>query len=300
MELLEDIINGAVTNTEPLSNLLRRCLVLAHRLKNRRLGEWANKELNGYSQTDNLPEYRQMPALSKGLFLGGGGAQINNQPLPLHVMEPEHRAIVETLKLCQPISAYEAAPKIDSAQLPWPPILTTRYQGAFIRGYALNRAWQEIPASVLAGLVDTVRNRVLSLALELQDELGAVDNKLEKLPAEVVERSIVNNIYGGTVFIAGSEQNITQIGNIHVGPHDIIELTNALKVLGLNASDISKLQSAIEEDKPNHGETSIGDNVRSWLKQIGKTIGKKGLKVGIEVAEQTATKWIMQYYGLGV
>jgi hypothetical protein len=115
---------------------------------------------------------------------------------------------------------------------------------------------------------------MLSLALELQDELGAVDNKLEKLPADVVERSIVNNIYGGTVFIAGSDQNITQINNIHVEPHNAIELTNALKLLGFHAPDISKLQGAIEEDKAMHGETSIGDNVRSWLKQIGKTIGR--------------------------
>jgi hypothetical protein len=300
MQLIDDIISGAITDAEPLSNLLRRCLVLAHRLKNEKLSQWANRELNGYKHVDELPEYRQMPALSKGLFLGGGGAQINDQPLPLHVMEPEHRELVDTLKLFQPISAYEASPKTEHARLPWPPILTARYQGAFIRGYALNRAWQEIPASVVAGLVDTVRNRVLSLALELQDELGTVDGKLEKLPAEVVERSIVNNIYGGTVYIAGSEQNITQVTNVHVRQHNLIELTNALKSLGLEAPDISKLQSAIEGDKAKHDETSIGDNVRGWLKQIGKTIGKEGLKVGIEVAKQTATKWIMQYYGLDV
>jgi len=89
-----------------------------------------------------------------------------------------------------------------------------------------------------------------------------------------------------------------QVSNIHVGLHDITELADALKVLGLNASDISKLQSAIEEDKTKHGERSIGDNALRWLKEIGKSIGKEGLKVGIDVAKQTATKWIMQYYGL--
>jgi len=298
MKLLEDIINGAITNTEPVSNLLRRCLVLAHRLNNEKLRLWTNKELDGYGETDDLPEYRQMPAMSKGLFLGGGGAQISDQPLPLHVMDAEHSAIVDTLRLRQPISAYETAPKKQNAQIQWPPTLTARYQAAFIRGYALNRAWQEIPASVLVGLVDTVRNRVLRFALELQDELGAVDDDLAKLPAEAIEQSVVNNIFGGNIFIASSAQSITQISTTYVSPNNLKELTSALVTLGMGRSDIKRLEEAIEQDKIGHNDTAVGGRVRGWLKEIGKTVGKEGLKVGVDIAKRVTTKWVMQYYGL--
>lgn len=121
-----------------------------------------------------------------------------------------------------------------------------------------------------------------------------------KSTIEGIDHRAMLRLDGGTVFIAGAEQNIAQVNNIHVGPHNLIELAEALKTLGLRASDISKLQSAIEQDKTKLGEASIGNNVRGWLKQIGKTIGKEGLKVGMEVAKRTATKWIMQYYGLDV
>lgn len=300
MKLLDEIINGAITDSEPVSNLLRRCLVLANNLKNEKLAYWANKELDGYDGTDDLPEYRQAPAISKGLLLGGGGSHIKDQPLSLHFLKPEHRALVDTIKLHQPISSYESGPKGQDAQLQWPPELTVRYQSAYVRGYALNRAWQEIPASVMVGLIDTVRNRVLRFGLELRDELEAVDDNPSKLAAEAVDRSVINNIYGGNIFIAGSAHNITQVSSTQVAPNNMTELVAALQTLGLEKSEVAKLQTAIQEDQAQHGADTLGHNVRGWLKQIGTTVGKEGLKVGVDVAKRVATKWIMQYFGLDV
>jgi hypothetical protein len=61
---------------EPLGVLLRKCLILATRLKNNALREWSNKELNGYSNDDALPEYRTFKAHSKGHFVGPFGAEV--------------------------------------------------------------------------------------------------------------------------------------------------------------------------------------------------------------------------------
>src|ERR1019366_9040908 len=52
----------------------------------------------------------------------------------------------------------------------------------FIKGYALNRAWQEIPSSAFVALRDTVRNRILKLALEIRDELGTVNDDIHAIP----------------------------------------------------------------------------------------------------------------------
>jgi hypothetical protein len=70
MELLDEIIGGATDSTEPISNLLRRCLVLAHQLKNEKLKAWAESELNGYNDVDLLPDYRVARIVARGFFVG--------------------------------------------------------------------------------------------------------------------------------------------------------------------------------------------------------------------------------------
>ena len=100
--------------------------------------------------------------------------------MPPSVLKKEHRHFASTVKLTQPIAAYDI--DIDKGKdkgkekfiIEWPPDLTLLYQRKFIEGYALNRAWQEIPPSVIVSLVDTIRTRVLRFALELKEELGLV------------------------------------------------------------------------------------------------------------------------------
>jgi AbiTii len=72
MQLVGEIVDLAVDDKTRLSVLLRKCLVLAHRLKNERLKAWAEKELDGYAADDALPDYRRTHTLSKGLFFSPG------------------------------------------------------------------------------------------------------------------------------------------------------------------------------------------------------------------------------------
>jgi hypothetical protein len=45
--LLDDTIALATDDKQPIAVLLRKCIILGHRLKNDQLKIWANKELNG-------------------------------------------------------------------------------------------------------------------------------------------------------------------------------------------------------------------------------------------------------------
>lgn len=81
MKLIDDIIAGVTETKEPTSDLLRRCLVLAYKLKNDALKTWVEKELNGYDPAAELPEYRKSTGVAKGLLLGPFGAQLRDQPL---------------------------------------------------------------------------------------------------------------------------------------------------------------------------------------------------------------------------
>src|SRR5262249_16399299 len=151
--------------------------------------------------------------VNKGLFIGIA-VRMNDQPIPIHLMEEKDRKLIEKGYLNQPAASYEGRPdKSTDAALPWNPSLTAKYQTKFFEDsdLVLNRAWQEIPGSILVGLLEQIRTRVLRFALELKDNLppNAVDPK--QVSPALVERSVVNIIYGGNILIASHAENISQI-----------------------------------------------------------------------------------------
>ena len=79
MKLVDDIIELAVDDTVRLPVILRKCLVVATKLKNHRLKGWASGELNGYDDRDALPQYRVIRVQAKGLFLGPLQSQLPDQ-----------------------------------------------------------------------------------------------------------------------------------------------------------------------------------------------------------------------------
>ncbi len=196
MALLDEIIEAATDDKASLGTLLRKCLILENQSPNSRFKAWLDKELDGYGEDDELPTYRVFIAGSYGIFVGMV-QQLNNQPLPLHILTPEDRKLLDPMKLRQPAASYEGLDKTTDAQLPWPPVLTVKYQRKFYEGgdLILNRAWQLIPGSMLVALQEQVRTRVLRFALELKKELGS--RSLDQLPRETVETSVEKHIFAG-------------------------------------------------------------------------------------------------------
>src|SRR5580692_1192912 len=122
--LLDDIISLAVDGKQPLPDILRKCLLLGHELKNEQLKDWANQELNGYKSGKNVPEYRIIPALARGNFIGPFHAQFNGHLIPSVVLEKEHREFAERAYLVQSVSAYaDVLKEKDSKPLTGPLVL---------------------------------------------------------------------------------------------------------------------------------------------------------------------------------
>jgi AbiTii len=215
-------------------------------------------------------------------------------------MDAKDRKLVDKVRLNQPVASYEGRPdKSVDGSLPWPPTLSAKYQSKFIQNFALNRAWQEVPGSCMVGLVETVRNRVLRFALDIQDQLGADQESVAQLPAETVEKSVINNIYGGNVFIAAHAETISQVAHTNIVAGDASALFKALSNLGVTEEGMKALEHDIETDKQD-GLPSLGQKTMGWLTNIGKYLGTEGVKISVEVAKKAATKWIMQHYGLDI
>jgi hypothetical protein len=174
MKLLDDIIELAADNKEPIGNLLRTCLVLERQLKNEKFRAWLDLELDGYGVgNEDLPSYRTFNCVNKGDFYGMT-VKMSSQPISLHVMTEHDRKMLEKVYLHQPAASYDGRPGQDGdAALPWHPYLIAKYQTKIYQNGepALMRAWQEIPGSILIALLERVRNRVLRFALDLKESL---------------------------------------------------------------------------------------------------------------------------------
>lgn len=298
MSLLDDIIHAATDDEVPIGTLLRKCLVLEQTFKNEKFKVWINKELDGYEKEDELPPYRVFHAISYGHFIGSFGRQLSNQPLSLHVLEKKDFERMDKCPLTQPASAYDGRSDKDSdAQLPWNPALTTKYQSKFFTDsdMILNRAWQLIPSSVLVGLLENVRNRVLRFALDMKNQLGPGSPTVEKIPSAIIERSVVNNIYGGNILIASNAENIAQLAHTSIAAGDDAALLQALRHLGVSDEGIRALEADMKAEKE-----SVGPRIRKWLGNIGSYLAKESAKAGVEVAKKFATQWILQKYGIDI
>jgi hypothetical protein len=301
--LLDDIIDTAVDSSQRLSVLLRKCLLLAHELKDERLKSWANQELNGYSSKDNIPEYRVVYAGAHGNFSGAFGSSLQDWPIPPVALEEKHREFAEKVYLAQAVSAYEDVVAQESGRIvfEWPGNMVVYYQGKFFdRRYALISAWQEVPKSCLVELLDTIRNRTLNMALEIKEQLGASARDLRNVrPSDIkkVQQTVVNNIYGGTNYFASGQSQMvasTATTQTFIPAGNRQELEAVLLKSGLTANDLQKLTEAEEAE----GGQKLGVRVRAWVKDTAPKVVAGGVKIGISVARQLLTEWLKQYYGL--
>jgi len=70
MALIDDIIEMASSDKEPIGNLLRKCLILGRQIPNEKFRAWLDNELDGYNSQDELPSYQTFRCVNKGLLVG--------------------------------------------------------------------------------------------------------------------------------------------------------------------------------------------------------------------------------------
>ena len=300
--LLDEIIELAVDNEHPLTVLLRKCLLLAHQLGNEQLKAWANQELSGYKSADRMPEYRIAKVGAHGNFSGPFGSGATNWPIPPVALNEKHRAFAEKVFLFESVSSYEHMMTQSGGgtfMYEWPGDLVVLYQKRFFEGrYVLVNAWQEVPKSAVAELLDAVRNKTLNMALEIQAEIGKGEDLTQISPAEVAEvnRTVTNIIYGGTNIFAADQaqvnthitQNVIEVGNL-------AQLEAVLKRSGLSDDDLKKLRQAQESD----GEKNIGVRVMDWIKAAAPKVLTSGVTLGADITKEILVSYLKQYNGLG-
>lgn len=270
MTLLDQVIDGATSDGVSTPNLLRKMLVLARRLESPALLEWANGELSGYDNAkwEAVPSYRgPIPVPVELVFTGPQRSRITHFINEDNVPDKDFRKYHFNVWLVQSVSELEilANGEKDPSQH-WSNAAIAQINTWGREGKAFRMEWHEafsgrriIPRSVLHSTLDTVRNKALEFALDLQaqypdaGELNGPSSATNLEVTRTVNYTIHNSIYGNGNTV-GSGENVTQ--NVQVNHNDLEGLLDALKALGLGDAERAEVKNAVEADGGKPGEAT--------------------------------------------
>ena len=309
MSLLREIQDAAIDANVDISVVLRKCKVLAARLGNEEFKLWVERELNGYTSKEDVPDYRILKHMeSRGHFEGFFGSSANNVPIAPSIIPEKYRDIVTTAYFMDPISYYQSliidkGSGTDILSEPWPADLIRLVSSKIYRNMNCISAWKVISKGTIAALLDTVRNRVLSFVLEIEAEApgaGEAPPDTKPISEERIAQVFQTVVMGNVTNLAAGNRAIAQSTEITVVQNDLESLKQDLSSLGIGKSDLKELDKAIKEDAESGVKDTLGNKVRTW---IGKMIGKSGSaawNVATSVATQILIQALSKYYGFSI
>ena len=306
MALLQDIVAEATRPNCDLPSLLRKALVLASRLRNDELKMWVSHELNGYPEQELVPEYRRSDVISYGFFADRFVGQATLQ-VPATVLPEEFREKYRRVVLQNPINALvdllaRSKEKGSEITFPWPS--AARQYAQKVSPLQCISAWRSLNPSFVAGVIDTVKTRILLLSLDLEAAdpgAGDVPSTQSTLSEAKVNQIITTHIHGTVQNFSAGGDNVTQTATLAVFAGDRQSLLQAVRSAGLQAEEVEELSSALAADEagPETGQASMGQRVKAWLGNLHVKAAQGLASVSTEVVAGLITAALLAYYGIG-
>ena len=297
MSLLDEIRSDLVNESADLSNTLRKAKILARVIGLPEFREWVDFELSGYAVRDKVPTYRRFRPTNLGTFAGPFQSVIKNLVLPTYNLPPEIKEVAENLVISEGVGALEAQAS-NSHQLKWPQEMVFRARDAIpmTGDMVLVDAHQPIPAHVISGILDQVKNKLLDFVLDLQESNITSEDLNNRSVEPELARSIFNNIniYGNRNIVA-SGTHVNQRAST-VGKSDLASLVSFLREHNIDHDDISDLKEAISLEPTTHNG-HYGPKVRAWLGGMISKAASNTWNVGLETASKVLIAALNGYYG---
>ena len=157
-------------------------------------------------------------------------------------------------------------------------------------------AHQPVPAYLIYGILDQVKNKLLDFVLGLQESNVTSEDLDNRTVAPEVARNLFHiNIYGNRNIVASGEHVTQQVDPVKKG--DIDSLLNFLRELNLDHEDLSKIKDAVSSE-PNASDGRYGPKVGAWLGVVISKAASRTWNIGVETASKALTEALNAYYGL--
>jgi hypothetical protein len=239
-----ELQRDALDRTVPISDLLRKALVVARKLKISEFESWINNELNGYEKTEDIPkQYRLVRGSVKAWNPSRGW-----QP----VVFPEYE-VQEALskRLCnQSIAEIESLVSKDkkgSLHMPYPARAEQQLRKAIDFDTEVTLI---VPNTSMVRIVDAVRTIVLNWSLKLEEDgilgEGMSFTPVEREKAEKTSYNI-NNFYGPVQSPQIQQQTSQSIQISRVNQFDLDAVQGFLRDLQSQVSKLNLKQDLEQE-----------------------------------------------------
>ena len=176
-KILKDLISGDISLTQALDRLI----VISMEINDTNLLNWAKKEKIGYSDDDEIPEYRIVSLRPIGTYdlLGGGYLRTyKNHDLATIGLSPEYRKEIDFHRETSGISLIESNIKLiedgGTVGIPIPPEMF----GIFERGtnIHLSSGILKIDKNSLVNIIDCTKTKLIEILTLLEKNFGSLDS----------------------------------------------------------------------------------------------------------------------------
>lgn len=199
-----------------LNNALFKTKVLLHKLGEKDLIAWVDAEINGYKETDEIPNYRILKVSVLGNFSNMAYRYIE-QPLPLLHLNENLRNNLENSYLRQSIAVVESYAKDDEhLTITIPPELYRTLSKGLDPSYSVDRAWGKHQAGSMLQVINEIRSRLLDFVLQLSDRIPneIEPDKMKEKSKEVGTTELFNNaVFGNNATVIVGDSNVQNIRN---------------------------------------------------------------------------------------
>lgn len=292
IELQRDALDRKV----PVTDLLRKALVVAKKLKISELEEWITKELSGYSETDTVPDYRVIRGQVRGWNPYRGWQ-------PIYFPNAEMEDKLSQRGNCQTVAEIEniinERSEKGTLQIPFTGKVHQQLCNAI--GDKIDISLIVQPSNLIR-IIDAVRTIVLNWSLKLEED-GIMGEGLSFTPIEKQEVGKhsynINNFYGSVLGsqIQQATSHSSQSMDVKACAQDdtakfLYDLKQILSDLAVSkeikdelSADIKTVESQVQSPKPkpsiiHEGLRSIrnvlegagGEIVAPLLVQLGKLL----------------------------
>lgn len=296
MNLLDDIRSDLLNQSADLSNTLRKAKVLASIMGLCEFRDWVDHELSGYPNSSRLPDYRKFTPTNLGTFSGPFQSGATNVVLPTISLPDPVKDFAETFEFFDGVAALQVQ-KSDEHVRRWPQelIFLARDSIKMSGGMVLADAHQPIPAHVISGILDQVKNKLLDFILGLQEENITSDDLMNRTIKPEVARNLFNiNIYGDRNIVASGE-DVHQT-TMPVEKDNLETLVDYFRQLNVDSEDLRELEQAIAAE-PKMCNGKLGPKVRAWVGGMISKAASQMWNIGMELAPKLLIDALHSFYG---
>jgi len=235
---------------------------------------WVNNELNGYSNKDDIPNYRIVSTAIYGTATNGYTTRWTHHRLPISHLTKKEQKYLTILEFRESISGLESLAQGENLSSDIPTEFCSKFNKGLAKGVYVESAYRQISNTQILQILTKIRSRLLDFILELSDKFLNLEEGIDltKESKKMNTKELFNHtIFGdNTTIIVGNENS----NSSHQVKNNIDELLRVLKKYEVEDKELDELKVAIEKDTTKNLK-EYGNHVKDWLKKVsGKAIEK--------------------------